>query len=32
MPLVIVCTLIIALVVWAIRRRHGGSVIEPARK
>jgi membrane protein DedA with SNARE-associated domain len=32
MPLVVVCTLIIALVVWAIRRRHGGGVIEPARK
>jgi membrane protein DedA with SNARE-associated domain len=32
MPVVVVCTLIIALVVWAIRRRHGGGVIEPARK
>ena len=32
MPLVVVCTLIMALVVWAIRRRHGGGVIEPARK
>src|ERR1700733_11979730 len=31
MPLVVVCTLIMALLVWAIRRRNGGGVIEPAK-
>jgi membrane protein DedA with SNARE-associated domain len=31
MPLVVVGTLITALVVWAIRRRHGGGLIEPAK-
>jgi membrane protein DedA with SNARE-associated domain len=30
MPLVIGSALIVALVVWAIRRLHGGGVIEPA--
>jgi membrane protein DedA with SNARE-associated domain len=30
MPLVIGGALILALVVWAIRRWHGGGVIEPA--
>jgi membrane protein DedA with SNARE-associated domain len=30
-PLVIAGALILALVVWAIRRWHGGGVIEPAR-
>ena len=32
MPLVIGGALIVALAVWTIRRRHGGGVIEPARK
>jgi len=32
MPLVIGGALAIALTVWTIRRRHGGSAIEPARK
>jgi membrane protein DedA with SNARE-associated domain len=32
MPLVVVGALVIALVVWTFRRRHGGGVIETARK
>jgi membrane-associated protein len=32
MPLVICVALIVWLVVWTIRRRHGGGLIEPARK
>ena len=32
MPLVICTALIVWLVVWMIRRRHGGGIIEPARK
>jgi membrane-associated protein len=32
MPLVICGALIVGLITWAIRRRHGGSVIEPAIK
>jgi len=32
MPLVIGGALILALAVWTIRRRHGGSAIEPAAK
>jgi membrane-associated protein len=32
MPLVIGGSLILALAVWTIRRRHGGGVIEPAAK
>jgi membrane-associated protein len=32
MPLVIAGALITAIVVWTFRRRHGGGVIEPARK
>ncbi len=31
MPLVIGGALILALVVWIVRRRHGGNAIEPAR-
>jgi membrane-associated protein len=31
-PLVIGCALIIALVLWFIRRHNGGGIIEPARK
>src|ERR1700716_1562607 len=31
MPLVIGGALLVALVVWIIRRRHGGTAIEPAR-
>ncbi len=31
-PLVICGALIVALIIWAMRRRHGGSVIEPAIK
>jgi membrane protein DedA with SNARE-associated domain len=30
MPLVLVGGLILAVAIWAIRRLHGGSVIEPA--
>ncbi|HEY3680776.1 MAG TPA: DedA family protein [Bradyrhizobium sp.] len=32
MPLVIAGALITAIIVWALRRRHGGGAIEPARK
>jgi membrane protein DedA with SNARE-associated domain len=32
MPLVIAGALITAIVVWTLRRRHGGGAIEPARK
>jgi membrane protein DedA with SNARE-associated domain len=31
MPLVIGAALIVALVAWIVRRRHGGNAIEPAR-
>jgi membrane-associated protein len=31
MPIVIGSALIVALVVWIVRRRHGGNAIEPAR-
>jgi membrane-associated protein len=30
MPIIIGGAIILALAVWTIRRRHGGSVIEPA--
>ena len=32
MPLVVGGALAVALTVWTIRRRHGGGIIEPARK
>jgi membrane protein DedA with SNARE-associated domain len=32
MPIVLGAALIVALAVWTIRRRHGGSAIEPAAK
>ena len=32
MPIIIGGAIILALAVWTIRRRHGGSVIEPARQ
>ena len=31
MPLVIGAALMVALVIWIVRRRHGGNAIEPAR-